>query len=62
MVFDFDKAHSEELNAKHLWDIEMRIKTLHLELELLHDAKAQLLEDKDRRKAEWETDWHDHYP
>ena len=61
MVYDFDKRARKETNALNLWDIEMRIKVLHEELETLHDAKEQLLEDRDRQVAEWEKNWHDHY-
>jgi len=62
MVYDFDKRATKEGNAISLWNIEMKIRAVHQELELLHEAKDQLLSDKDRRVAEWETDWHDHYP
>lgn len=61
MVFDFEGRASKTSNALNLWDIELRIKKLHGELELLHEAKEQLLEDKDRQVKEWEKDWHDRY-
>jgi len=61
MGFDFNKRASRETNALNLWDIEMRIKVLHEELETLHDAKDQLLLDQDKIVDEWEKNWNDHY-
>jgi len=58
-MYDFDKRATREANALNLWDIEMRIKNLHEQLEVLHDAKEQLLHDQDRHVAEWEKNWRD---
>jgi len=35
MVYDFEGRASKNTNALNLWDIEMRIKNLHEELETL---------------------------
>jgi len=59
MVYDFDKRATRETNALNLWDIEMQIKNLHVQLEILHEAKEQLLLDQDRVIDAWEKNWRD---
>jgi len=41
-------------DALNLWDIEMRIKKMHEELEVLHQLKEELLFDRKGKKRSWE--------
>ncbi len=45
----------DSTDALNLWDIEIRIKTLHEELEILHQMKEELLFDRRGKKLKWES-------
>ena len=48
-------------DALNLWDIEQRIIAIHDELNILHEAKEELLSDRKAKKARWESTLPDHY-
>ena len=48
-------------DALNLWDIEQRIKNIHDELNVLHEAKEELLSDRKGHKRKWESTLPDQY-
>ena len=48
-------------DALNLWDIELRIKDIHDELNVLHEAKEELLSDRKGHKRKWESTLPEHY-